>query len=180
MIIKMKISTILAYGIYKIYVHFPASYAHIQLGQKAIRGWCASKIMRTTGKNINIEKGVLFSSKCSIGNNSGIGVNCAVHGECFIGDNVMMEPNCVIHTVNHRFDRIDIPMNQQGESETKPVIIGDDVWLGSNVIILPGVKIGSHAIVGAGSVVTKNVPEYAIVGGNPAIVRKSRIEVLSR
>lgn len=49
-----------------------------------------------------------------------------------------------------------------------------------NVIILPGVKIGSHAIVGAGSVVTKNVPEYAIVGGNPAIVRKSRIEVLSR
>ena len=163
MIIKMKISTILAYGIYKIYVHFPASYAHIQLGQKAIRGWCASKIMRTTGKNINIEKGVLFSSKCSIGNNSGIGVNCAVHGECFIGDNVMMGPNCVIHTVNHRFDRIDIPMNQQGESETKPVIIGDDVWLGSNVIILPGVKIGSHAIVGAGSVVTKNVPEYAIV-----------------
>ena len=109
MIIKMKISTILAYGIYKIYVHFPASYAHIQLGQKAIRGWCASKIMRTTGKNINIEKGVLFSSKCSIGNNSGIGVNCAVHGECFIGDNVMMGPNCVIHTVNHRFDRIDIP-----------------------------------------------------------------------
>lgn len=54
-------------------------------------------------------------------------MNCAVHGECFIGDNVMMGPNCVIHTVNHRFDRIDIPMNQQGESETKPVIIGDDV-----------------------------------------------------
>jgi maltose O-acetyltransferase len=65
-------------------------------------------------------------------------------------------------------------MNQQGFSQERPVVIGDDVWIGGQVIILPGVKVGSHSIIGAGSVVTKDVPQYAVVGGNPAKVIKFR------
>ena len=86
----------------------------------------------------------------------------------------MMGPNCVIYTRNHKIDRLDIPMCQQGDTVEKPVTIGDDVWIGSNVIILPGVKIASHSVIGAGAVVTKDVDEYSVVAGNPAKVVKMR------
>jgi maltose O-acetyltransferase len=85
-----------------------------------------------------------------------------------------MGPEVVIRTNNHRFDRTDIPMRIQGFSEEKPVFIGDDVWIGQRAIILPGVRVGDHAIVGAGAVVTKDVPKGAIVGGNPARVLRMR------
>ena len=68
-------------------------------------------------------------------------------------------------------------MCQQGYYEEKPIVIGDDVWIGGHVIVLPGVHIGTGAIVGAGAVVTKDVPDYAVVGGNPARIIKSRKEV---
>jgi maltose O-acetyltransferase len=93
-----------------------------------------------------------------------------------IGDNVMMGPHCIIHTQNHKFDREDIPMCEQGFQEEKPVYIGNDVWIGSRVTILPGVKIGNGVIIGAGAVVTKDVPDYAIVGGNPAKIIRYRLE----
>lgn len=65
-------------------------------------------------------------------------------------------------------------MNKQGFSEEKPVFIGNDVWIGGHVIILPGVNVGNGSIIGAGSVVTRDVPDYAIVGGNPAQIIKFR------
>lgn len=86
----------------------------------------------------------------------------------------MMAPECVILTRNHAFDRTDIPMGEQGVQQEKPVIIGNDVWLGQRVIILPGVHIGNGVIVGAGAVVTKDVPDYAVVAGNPARIIKYR------
>ena len=85
-----------------------------------------------------------------------------------------MGPECIIYTRNHAFSRTDIPMREQGFSEEKPVYIGDDVWIGGRVTILPGVHIGKGAIVGAGAVVTKDVPEYSIVGGNPAKIIRFR------
>lgn len=91
-----------------------------------------------------------------------------------IGDNVMMGPECMIFTRNHAFARVDIPMNQQGMKEFEPVSIGNDVWIGARVTILPGVHIADGCIIGAGAVVTKDIPEYAIVGGNPARVLKYR------
>ena len=73
-----------------------------------------------------------------------------------------------------KFDDVTTTMRGQGFQEEKPVHIGDDVWIGGRVIILPGVHIGSHSIIGAGAVVTKDVPEWAIAAGNPAVVKKYR------
>lgn len=110
----------------------------------------------------------------SLGDYSGIGINAKIGGACTIGKYVMMGPNCTIYSRNHKFSDLSRPMMEQGYSEDLPVEIGDDVWIGGNVTILPGVKIGSHSIIGACSVVTKDVPEYAIVAGNPAQVKKYR------
>lgn len=88
-----------------------------------------------------------------------------------------MGPDVLIITQNHRFDQLDLPMWRQGFSPSEPVIIGNDVWVGTRAIILPGVTISKGAIIGAGAVVTKDVPEYAIVGGNPARLIKYRTDI---
>lgn len=126
------------------------------------------------GKHVNVDHGSEFSSMCSLGNYSDIGINCLLEGPVSIGDNVMMAPNCKFYTRNHIFADTGIPMNRQGLSDPKPIIICDDVWIGTGSIILPGVTIGKGSIVGAGSVVTKNVPAYSVVAGNPAKVIKQR------
>lgn len=142
---------------------------------KKIR-YCAGKlILHYCGHNVNIERKASFSSKMSIGDNSGIGAYASMSGTVLIGKNVMMGPYCTIYSKNHAFSRTDIPMNQQGFQEEQPVIIDDDVWIGGHVIILPGVHIHHGAIIGAGAVVTKDVPEWAIVGGNPAKIIRLRI-----
>lgn len=79
-----------------------------------------------------------------------------------------MGPDVVIMATSHNFDTVDIPINLQGDKPEKEVIIADDVWIGTRAIILPGVKIGKHSIIGAGAVVTKSFPENSIIGGNPA------------
>ena len=86
----------------------------------------------------------------------------------------MIGPEVIIYTQNHSFDRIDIPMCEQGFQEECKVEIGNDVWIGARVIILPGVKIGNGCVIGAGAVVTKDVPDYCVVGGNPAKILKVR------
>ena len=77
----------------------------------------------------------------------------------------MMGPEVYIYTQNHDFKRTDITMDKQGWSAEKPVVIEDDVWIGSRVTILPGVTIGEGSIIGASSVVTKSCPPYSIVVG---------------
>ena len=116
----------------------------------------------------------MFSSKMSLGDRSSIGKRCHIQGRVVIGDDVMMGPDVKIFTTNHQYDDIAIPMNQQGNQMEKIVTIDDDVWIGANVIILPGVHVKKGAILGAGSVIRRNVEEYAIVMGNPAEVVKYR------
>lgn len=77
-------------------------------------------------------------------------------------------------TQNHETADTSIPMRLQTAPKL-PVTIGDDVWIGANVIILPGIQVGKGAILAAGAVVTKDVPDYTVVGGNPARVLKMRI-----
>lgn len=154
--------------------HLPTSFSPVRIGQKGLRAFCGKLILNKCGKDVNIEKGAVFSSKVELGDRSGIGINASIGGKCIIGNDVMMGPWCIVYTRNHRFDDITTTMRGQGFQEEKPVYIGDDVWIGGRVIILPGVHVGSHAIIGAGAVVTKDVPEWAIVAGNPAVVKKYR------
>lgn len=162
-----KLGAILYYSVAK---NLPASTSGIQVGQRSIRAFCGKLMLKQCGKKVNIEKGALFSAKVSLGDCSGIGINARIHGACAIGANVMMGSDVVIITRNHRFERTDIPMMEQGFSDEQPVTIGNDVWIGDRVVILPGVKVGDGSIIAAGAVVTHDVPAYAIVGGVPAKV----------
>jgi maltose O-acetyltransferase len=86
----------------------------------------------------------------------------------------MMGPEVLIYTRNHSTSRIDIPMIEQGDTDIAPVIIEDDVWIGARVIILPGVTVGSGSVLGAGAVVSRDVPPYAVVVGNTGRVVRYR------
>ena len=154
--------------------HLPASFFWINIGQKQIRAFCGKLILEKCGKGVNIEKGANFPSSMELGDYSGIGIRAQINGKVIVGKNVMMGPDVCIYVRNHAFDRTDIPMNLQGFAPEKPVVIEDDVWIGARAIILPGVHIGTGAVIGAGAVVTKDVPDYAVVGGNPACILKMR------
>jgi len=158
--------------------HLPSTDNHYAVSKiiKKIRSSVGKWLFDNCGTNINIEQGANFGNGrgISIGNNSGLGINCKVRGPLTIGNDVMMGPDVMIFTSNHETSRIDTPMRLQGSAKIKPVTIGDDVWIGARVIILPGVTIGQGAILAANAVVTKDVPEYAVVGGNPAKLIKFR------
>jgi acetyltransferase-like isoleucine patch superfamily enzyme len=115
----------------------------------------------------------ILSKKTILGKNpnfNGMIVNGI--GKITFGDNFHSGTDCLIITSNHNYNGIKIPYDES--HVIKDVIIGDNVWFGDRVIILPGVTIGEGAIVQAGAVVVKDVPKYAIIGGNPAQVFKFR------
>lgn len=92
-----------------------------------------------------------------------------------IGDNVMMGEDVLFLGGGHRHSRTDVPMNKQGSEGKTPLYIESDVWISARVTVLPGCRhIGRGAIIGACAVVTKDVPDFAVVAGNPAKVMKYR------
>lgn len=105
------------------------------------------------GKNLHIGKRVFINSGCKFQDQGGI----------YIGDDALIGHNCVIATINHLEDP-----ERRGDMMFAPVKIGNKVWIGANVTILPGVTVGDGAILAAGAVVTKDVAPYTIVGGVPA------------
>lgn len=113
-------------------------------------------------------------SKIHIGNHSGFGENVKLIGEIYIGDYFSTSFNVFVTAYSREVGRTDMPMQIQGKRPDKPVHLGDDTVLFANSIILPGVTIGRGAIIGAGAVVHKNVPGWAVVVGNPARVVKFR------
>jgi len=164
----------LIYLVYQLFgKYLPRTYMPYALGVKTIRYWMIKNIANDTGKNVLVETGALFSPFIEIGDNSSIGEFCRVRENTKIGNDVMMGPGVQIITENHMFDDIDKPMRLQADS-SKGVVIGNDVWIGTNAIILPGVHVDNHAIIAAGAIVTKDVPKFAIVGGNPAKIIKYR------
>lgn len=94
------------------------------------------------------------------------------------GSEIIIEDNCLIgsgvhfYVTNHKFSNIHEPIFNQGHSQSKTITVKTGSWIGANAIILPGVSIGKNSVVGAGSVVTKSVPDYKIVAGNPARIIK--------
>ena len=125
------------------------------------------------GEQVNFCKHIRLPPGLRIGNRSGIGDGSRIEGEVTIGENVMMGCNCFIFTTNHEFSDISTPMINQGMRPCQAVIIGNDVWIGANVIILPGVRIGEGSVIGAGSVVTHDIEPYTVNAGNPCrLIRK--------
>ena len=107
-----------------------------------------------------------------IGNNTIIGLSNVIIGPVDIGNGVMLAQNIVVSGLNHGYEAIDISPSKQPVS-TKKITIEDDVWIGANSIITAGVTVGKHAVIGAGSVVVKDIPPYSIAVGNPAKVIKN-------
>lgn len=165
---------------YAFAIHLPVSNQLGPLGRwaKSWRAAACRRLFRRAGRNINVEHGARFGRghAIEIGDNSGIGVNCQIPANIIIGRDVMMGPEVLIILQNHRFDDLHAPMWRQGYRPAASVVIEDDVWLGARAIVLPGVRIGTGAIVAAGAVVTKDVPPYAICGGNPARIIRYRTD----
>lgn len=129
------------------------------------------------GGTISFQTRILEPARISVGDRSSIPNTSVIDGRggLEIGNDCLLGFENVILTSTHASARTDVPIRAQGMFEKK-VIIGDDVWTGCRVVILPGVTIGSHVIVGAGSVVTNDLPDYSVCGGVPARVIRDRRE----
>lgn len=173
-----RITYALSYVAYYFFArHLPSSYAPYALGSGRLRSFLCKRLFDYCGKGVNVEHGAFFGGGrgIRIGNNSAIGLNARISGPLAIGDDVMMGPNVSIYTQNHETENIHKPMRLQ-TAPKKKVVIGSDCWIGANAVILPGVTVGKGVIIGAGAVVSRDVPDYAVVGGVPARVIKYREE----
>lgn len=143
---------------------------------RALRRRLTSRLFDAAGTDINVERGAWFGSGkgLRIGEGSGVGLDCVIMGPVSLGENVMMGPRCLLVSWGHRTKDLATPMSKQGMTPAAPITVEDDVWLGGHVVILPGVTVGTGSVVAAGSVLTKDVPPYAVVGGNPARVLRHR------
>lgn len=110
-----------------------------------------------------------------VGNNFGCAEFCyfGCAGGVTIGDNVMLGQNVRFHAQNHNFESIEIPICEQGTTQCG-IIIEDDCWFGSGSVVLDGVRVGQGSVIGANSVITKNIPPYSVVVGAPAKVIRNR------
>ena len=141
---------------------------------KRVRYFFARHICQL-GKNVNVERKAYFTPALTVGDDSGVGINSDIYGPVTIGKNVMMGPEVIIYTGGHEFSRTDIPIQNQGSAPVKPVGIGDDCWIGRRVMIMPGVHIADGCVIGAGAVVTKDIPPYSVAAGVPARIVRSRL-----
>ena len=147
--------------------------AGVELGRGcALRANTGSCPGIAVGEHTSLKDGVVLNANAghvAIGTRSWLGPYCVVYGNAGvdIGSHVMVAAHTMITSVGHEYARLDIPMSRQ-PLVLGPVRIEDDVWIGAHCTLLPGVTIGRGAIVAAGSVVTRDVPAAAIVGGAPA------------
>lgn len=131
------------------------------------------KLFKISGEQLTIEPNFF----CDYGFNIEFGENCYINHNCVIldcakvkfGENVLIGPNCGFYTAIH-------PLNADERNQwfeyTKPITVKDNVWFGGNVVVLPGVTIGKNSVIGAGSVVTKDIPDNVVAVGNPCKVLK--------
>lgn len=160
---------------YLIEEYFPFLY----FGLARLRAYVLKITFKRMGKRVSIQYGCIFKRMRFIEIGDGVYINH--HAEILgqrcglsIGNNVMIGQYAKLITNNHNyFDRNEL-ISKQG-STLKKITIGDDVWIGANAIILPGITIHKGAIVGAGAVVTKDVPQYTVVAGVPAKAISHRI-----
>ena len=106
-----------------------------------------------------------------IGDHTRIGLHNTIIGPVTIGSHVNLAQGITVTALNHNFEAPERRIDEQGVS-TQQVIIGDDIWIGANAVVLPGVTIGNHCVIAAGAVVTKDVPPHSLVAGVPAKIIK--------
>ena len=129
-------------------------YMSVLIGQEVDEGFgLFPPFFTDCGKNIHLGKNVFINSGCHFQDQGGI----------YIGDGTFIGHNVILATLNH-----DLNPNSRGDMWPKPIHLGKKVWIGSGAIVLPGVTIGDNSVIAAGSVVTKDVPENSVYGGNPA------------
>lgn len=143
---------------------------------RMLRVLCGKIIFKHCGRNVNIERKACFGCgfDIEIGDKSGLGINCSIPSDTIIGNFVNMGPNCYILARNHNIGRTDVPMQRQGYTTPLQTIISDDVWIGRNVTMTPGRNIKQGTVIGACCVLTKDFPEYSVVGGNPSKLIRNR------
>ena len=135
------------------------------------------RVVGSMGRDVNLEP----TFRCEFGRNIHLGSHVFANFDCVmldgapitIGDNVLLGPKIGLYTANHALDPRE---RADGACRARPITIGDDVWLGGNVTVLPGVTIGSGTVVGGGSVVTRSIPPGVIAAGNPARVIRNVTE----
>lgn len=130
-------------------------------------------------ENVMLGKGMIihcYGGRVEVGDNSIFGPNVTIygHGNVTIGKNCLIAMETKIIAANHDVPPSNVNINQRYDVR-EPIVIGDDVWLGAAVIVLAGTSIGNGCVVGAGSVVTKNLEPYSIAVGNPAKVIRTRL-----
>jgi maltose O-acetyltransferase len=172
-----KLYLLLYYGFAK---HLPKSTAPlIGKASQGLRRFLCKHIFASCGSGLNVENNVYFGNgkEIRVGTEVGFGSNFKTLNRIIsIGNYLMMAEDVLFLGGSHHFERTDIPMGHQGGDAKVPLQIDDDVWIGARVIILPGCKhIGKGVIIGAGAVVTKDIPDYAVVGGNPARIIRMRV-----
>lgn len=143
-----------------------------------IRRRAYSRILKSFGKGSYIKDGAVveFPEKIEIGDDVSVNQFCVLHGMggIKIGNGVRIAYGAKIFSFSHRFGDPKTPIHRQGY-DTSPVEIGDDVWIGSNSVVLAGVKIGKGSVIGAGSVVKNDIPPFSVAVGSPAkAVRKRK------
>ena len=153
----------------------PEDYRPYALFFPKLRSALVSKYLSKCGKKPRVKTRAEISPNASLGDFSELGTRCMIQANVHIGDHVIMGPDVKIYSRNHKFDSLDIPIKDQGKNYYE-TYVGNDVWLGANVVVTAGCRIGDHAIVAAGAVVTKDVPDFAIIAGVPAKVIKFRNE----
>lgn len=176
---KQGFSRTLAYVLYyTVAMHLPLGLRWGQIGKMSMRfrrHLCRS-LFKKTGKNFNIGKKVDFDFMghlITMGERAEIGNHAWIRGsgQLILGNDIAMGEFVLIYTQDHKLSGLGFDGYSLGD-----VVIGNNVWIGGRVTILKGVTIGNNAVVGAASVVTKDVPNDAIVAGNPARVIKMRTQ----
>lgn len=155
--------------------HIPSS--GLQSWPCQLRVALLRRLVRSCGQGVNVLPGAYIGNphNLSIGDNTGIGLNCYLScaDRVALGARVLMGPEIMVFTSNHVWNPTLDTYFRQGET-TAPVAVLDDAWIGARAIILPGVTIGRGCTVAAGSVVTQSTPDFSVVGGVPARVLKMK------
>ncbi len=142
-----------------------------------LRGWLCRPCFKHCGRDVQINRLAQFGwgNRLSIGDRSSLGFNARIIGDVTLGNDVLMAQDVFITSSNREFRRTDCTMISQGKRPDQPVLVHDDVLIFARAVILPGVTIHSGSVIGAASVVARDVPPNAVVTGNPARVVKFRV-----